>query len=441
MTVTTETQPSSRIIQVDALARVEGEGALYVRVKDDLVQDVKFRIYEPPRFFEALLKGRPANDAVDITARICGICPIAYVSGVQNAMEMALGIDLTEGPIRDLRRLLYCGEWIQSHVLHTYMLHAPDFLGLEDSIQIAHRHPGVVERALKMKRLGNKIMEAIGGRSTHPINLKVGGFYRAPTTAEIRALIDPLKAAIEDAVATIRLFATFDYPDYEDDYIYAAIHREDEYGIDQGSIKNNRGLEIPVTEFHEHYTEEHVAHSTSKRGLYQDTDGDPAYLLGPLARFTINYDQLSPLCKQMAEEVGIAGGTNNNFKSLLVRAIETLYAYEEALRLAEAYEELTEPSVKVTPKAGIGAGATEAPRGICFHRYELDSEGRIVSADIRAPTGQSQRVIENDLRGVVQKNLHLDEAALTWRCEQTIRNYDPCISCSCHFLKLQIERE
>lgn len=429
----------SRVIKVDALARVEGEGALYIRVKDDEIKDLKFRIFEPPRFFEALLQGRQFGEAPDITARICGICPLAYGVGASQAMEDALGIDLSTGPLRDLRRMFYCGEWIESHVLHAYLLHAPDFLGYEDSLQLAKDHPGVVERALRLKKLGNEILEVIGGRAVHPVNGKVGGFYKSPSKAKVRGLIEPLKRAIEDSLTTIRLFAGFPFPDYEDDYTFVAMHQPDEYAIERGRIISNRGLDIGLDQFEQHFDEEHVAHSNALRGIMKGTDSP--YLVGPLARYALNYDQLTPLCREAAGEAGLGRVVRNPFKSLVVRAVETLYACEESLRLASAYEEPDAPSVPLVPRAGRGHGCTEAPRGICFHRYDLDDEGRILAARIVPPTAQNQRQIEADLRGVVSRNLNLSDEKLKWRCEQTIRNYDPCISCATHFLDLRVERE
>ncbi len=428
-----------RIIKVDALARVEGEGALYVRVKDDVVKDVKFRIFEPPRFFEALLRGRMFWDVPDITSRICGICPIAYTMGASHALEAALRADVTDPMLMTLRRLLYCGEWIQSHVLHTYLLHAPDFLGYEDAIEIAKHHPGVVEKALRLKKLGNEILEVIGGRSVHPVNTKVGGFWKTPRKAAVRHLIEPLKTAIEDSIDTIRLFSTFTFPDYEDDYTFVAMTHPDEYAIEKGRLANNRGLNIAIPEFEEYFDEEHVQHSNALHGVMKGEHG-PAYMVGPMARYAINYQQLTPLCKEMATEVGLGPVERNPFKSLIVRAIETLYACQEALRLAESYEEPDRSAVEITPRAGRGHGCTEAPRGICYHRYDLDDEGRVLSARIVPPTAQNQKIMEMDLWGVVQKNLNLPDEKLKWRCEQAIRNYDPCISCATHFLKLTIDR-
>ena len=430
------TSPKVRTVKVNALARVEGEGALYVSLKGDTIQEVKFRIFEPPRFFEALLQGRLYSDAPDITARICGICPIAYMLGACQAMEDALGVVLP-APLQDLRRLIYCGEWIQSHVLHTYLLHAPDFLGYEDSIRLSHDYPGVVERALELKKTGNRIMELVGGRAVHPVNLKVGGFYSVPRKETLRELIEPLHWALEAALATVKLFAGFEFPDYRYDYTCVSLRQPEEYPITQGRLVSNRGLDIPIGEFSTHFSEEHVAHSNALHGRM---NGDEAYLVGPLARYNNNFDRLSEPARQAAKEAGLEPTCNNPFQSIIVRAVETLYACEEALRLVEAYEEPDAAAVAITPHAGEGHGCTEAPRGICYHRYRLDDEGRIVEAQIVPPTSQNQKQIERDLWGVVEKNLHLTEDQLKWRCEQTIRNYDPCISCATHFLKLTLER-
>ncbi len=428
---------ANRIIKVDALARVEGEGALYVRVKGDQIQDVKFRIFEPPRFFEAFLQGRMYSDAPDITARICGICPLAYILGASQAMEDAFGVQVV-GPLRDLRRLVYCGEWIESHVLHAAMLHAPDFLGLQDALQIAKENPKVVETALRLKKLGNTLLRVIGGRDIHPVNLKVGGFYKVVSKKDLLALTDELEWGLEASQEVTKLFAGFDFPDFEYDYTCVSLHHPDEYAIHEGRVISNRGLDISLDAFFDHFDEEHVKHSSALHGVAKDGKGP--YLVGPNARYNNNYDQLSPLAKDVAKRAGLGRICNNPYQSILVRMVETVYAIEEALRLVKAYEEPDLSCIEVEPKQGIGYGCTEAPRGICFHHYALDEDGRIVTARILPPTAQNQKQIEQDLRGVVAANLSMKDEDLKWRCEQTIRNYDPCISCSAHFLKLDIER-
>lgn len=436
MTKTTS-RPKSRKIKVDAISRVEGEGALDLHIQGGEIKDLKFRIFEPPRFFEALLRGRDFSEAPDITARICGICPIAYLLGASQAMEGALGVEVT-GTLRDLRRLIYCGEWIESHVLHAAMLHAPDFLGLDDALQIAQANPELVKKALKLKKLGNDILEVVGGRAVHPVNLKVGGFYKAPTKAKVRELIEPLKWAIDTSRELALAFGGFEFPDYDYDYTCVSLRHDDEYAIQDGRIVSNRGLDIQVQEFPDHFLEEHVAHSNALHGM---TKAGEAYLVGPLARYNNNFDQLSKLAKATAKDAGLGAQCTNPFKSIVVRMVETLYACEEALRIAKAYVEPDASCVQMKPRAGTGHGITEAPRGICYHRYSLDQKGLITDATIVPPTAQNQKQIEIDLHGVVERNLKLADEKLKWRCEQTIRNYDPCISCATHFLKLNVKRD
>ncbi|MEZ5840795.1 MAG: Ni/Fe hydrogenase subunit alpha [Hyphomicrobiales bacterium] len=425
-----------RVIKVDALARVEGEGALYVRVKNDVIEDVKFRIFEPPRFFEALLRGRPYGDAPDITARICGICPIAYMLGASRAMEDALGVTV-DGALADLRRLIYCGEWIESHVLHAAMLHAPDFLGMPDAFAFAKANPDAVKAALRLKKLGNTILEAVGGRAVHPVNLCVGGFYKVPRKRDLQALLGEIEFGIEASATLAKAFAGFDYPDFDYDYTCVSMKTPGAYAIEDGTLVSNRGLDIAVADFPDHFFEEHVAHSNALHGRMRDGS---AYLVGPIARYNNNAADLSPAARDLAREVGLGDVVTNPFRSILVRMVETFYACEEALRIVAGYEEPDAPRVAIEPRAGRGFGVTEAPRGICWHSYELDDEGRILSATIVPPTSQNQPQIETDLAGVIARNLDLDDEALKWRCEQTIRNYDPCISCATHFLDLTVER-
>lgn len=428
---------STRTIKVDYLARVEGEGGLHIKIKDDQVEDVKLKIFEPPRFFEALLRGRDFREAPDITARICGICPIAYLLGASYAMEDACDVKVT-GPIRDLRRLIYCGEWIESHVLHTFMLHAPDFLGYEDAIQMAKDHPEVVQKGLRMKKIGNDIMVLLGGREIHPINLKLGGFYKVPTRKELQTQVEDLKWGLDTAIETVKLFATFPFPELERDYEYVALQHPDEYAIIEGRLVSNKGINCPISEYDDHLIEEHVKHSTS---LHTRVKGRTTCHVGPLARYTLNYKKLSPIAKAAAKEAGLGKECYNPFRSILVRAVETVHAFGEALTIIENYDVPDKPAFDVEPKAGTGYGCTEAPRGLCYHRYTIDDAGTITDAKIVSPTAVNQPTMEDDLRAFIPNNLHLPEDKLKWRCEQAIRNYDPCISCSCHFLNLTIERE
>ena len=427
---------TTRTIKTDVLARVEGEGAMHVRIRDGDVDEVQLRIYEPPRFFEALLRGRRFTEPPDITARICGICPIAYQLSACAAIEDACGVTVDE-PIRLLRRLIYCGEWLESHALHVFMLHAPDFLGYDGVVAMAGDHREIVERGLQIKRSGNELIRVVGGREVHPINVRVGGFWRAPDKRELRSLIEPLERARENALETVRWTATLDFPDLETDHELVALSDPDEYPLERGQLVSSAGLDIEPREYEEHFVEEQVAHSNA---LHCSLSERGSYLVGPLARYGLASDRLSPLAREAAAEAGLGPVCRNPFQSILVRSVEILYALDEAIRIIDAYEQPDRPAVEVSPRAGTGYGWTEAPRGMLWHSYTLDAEGTILDAKIVPPTSQNQRTIEEDLRARVERNLSLSDDSLQLRCEQAIRNFDPCISCATHFLRLTVDR-
>jgi sulfhydrogenase subunit alpha len=425
-----------RNIDVDYIARVEGEGEMHVKVVDGVIEDVWFGIFEPPRFYEAFLEGRPFSDAPDITARICGICPVAYQMSSTHAMEYAFGATVG-GQLRELRRLLYCGEWIESHVLHMFLLHAPDFLGYESAVHMAADHRDVVELGLRMKKAGNAIVSTVGGREIHPINVKVGGFYRAPTKQELETLVPELEWSRDAALQTIKLVAGFTFPKVEQDFEFVSLSHPSEYPFSEGRIVSNKGLDIAVSEWNDYFLEEHVERSNALHSRIRERG---AYHVGPLARYANNFEKLTPAVRDAALEAGLGPVELNPFKSIVVRGLETLYAVEEALRIIDQYEEPAEPSVELNIHAGVGHGATEAPRGMLYHRYEVDNNGRILKAQIVPPTAQNQMTIEDDLRVVLEDSIDLPDDELTWVLEQSIRNYDPCISCATHFLNLNIER-
>lgn len=428
---------TAKTIKVDYLARVEGEGALHVKLRGDRVEDVKLKIFEPPRLFEAFLRGRRIEEAPDITARICGICPVAYQMSAAHAIERALEVTV-DPAVRLLRRLIYCGEWIESHALHVYMLHAPDFLGYQDAIEMARDHRETVEQGLRLKKIGNHLMTVLGGREIHPISVCLGGFYRVPPKSELLALVEDLKWALEASVATARLVAGFEFPDFEQDYEFVALSHPDEYPLNEGRLVSNKGLDIDVSEYEDHFFEQHVKHSNALQSQLRKRG---SYLVGPLARYDLNFSKLTPAAKQTACDCKAAPPCLNPFKSIVVRAIELVFACEEALRIIAEYEPPAAPRVDVPVRAGAGQAITEAPRGILYHRYEFDGEGTIRSAKIVPPTSQNQRRIEDDLWRFVPRIAARPVEEITWRCEQAVRNYDPCISCAAHFLRMEIVRE
>jgi coenzyme F420-reducing hydrogenase alpha subunit len=426
-----------RTIKVSQLARVEGEGALRLDIRAGQVTRAELRIFEPPRYFEAFLRGRDCREAPDITARICGICPVAYQMSAVHAVEDALGIEVP-ATIRALRRLLYCGEWIESHGLHVYLLHAPDFLGYAGAIEMARDHPQAVERGLKLKQTGNALLTLLGGREIHPVNVRIGGFYKSPRPAELRALLDPLREARDAALETVRWVAGFEFPDSERDYCLVAMRSPDEYPMAAGRIVSSDGLDIAVNEFGEYFEEYQVPHSTALHGRRRDAGH---YLVGPLARYSLNHDRLGALAQEAAAAAGLGSQCRNPWRSIIVRGVELVQACDEAIALIERYEPPAAPAVEVTFRAAVGHGCTEAPRGLLYHRYQIDGDGLITAALIVPPTAQNQPTIERDLEVYAADWVELPDEQLRWRCEQTVRNYDPCISCATHFLKLEVHRE
>ena len=429
---------TERTVAVDYISRVEGEGALKVRLDGRKVTELQLRIFEPPRFFEAFLRGRHYSEAPDITARICGICPVAYQMSSCGAMEQALGLTV-DGALRDLRRVLYCGEWLESHALHIYLLHAPDFLGYPDAIQLAKDHPDLVKQGLALKKIGNEVMTVLGGREIHPINVRVGGFYRLPTPEEVDLLKQKLRQAIELSEATVRVTAGLKFPEFTEPYEFVSLRHPEEYPLMGGKLVSSTGLSIDPWEFESSFEEVHVPYANALQCVRR---GGGSYLVGPLARYSLNSDRLTPRAAAAARQAGLGREERNPYRSIIVRAVEAVYAAEEALRLLERYRPPDRAWIDPPGgfKGGTGGAISEAPRGILYHRYRLARDGRIEEARIVPPTSQNQKRIEDDLRDVVSRSVDLDDARLADACEKAVRNYDPCISCATHFLRVEIDR-
>lgn len=428
-----------RTIKVNYMARVEGEGALFIKLKDGLAEEVRLDIFEPPRFFESLLRGRAYTEAPDITSRICGICPVAYLMSACHAMEDALGIHV-EGPLRSLRRLLYAGEWMESHALHVFLLHAPDFLGYPDALTMAKAHGPWVQAGLRMKKAGNALLKVLGGREVHPINIRVGGFYRAPTRLELEPLLPELQWAQNACSEALKWMSTFSFPDFERDYEFVSLRHPDEYPFCEGRVVSSKGIDIDVHDYEQIFAESQVPHSTA---LHSAIKTRGAYLTGPLARFNLNFDKLYPEVQTLAQSVGLSAPCNNPFKLLLVRMVELAQVFREAIDIIKNYKAPEAPFVTAPTftTRKVGHGATEAPRGLLYHRYEIDESGNILDAKIVPPTSQNQWSIEQDLAALAPSLAALSLKDATHRAEQAVRNHDPCISCATHFLTLTLEND
>ncbi|MEJ2685699.1 MAG: Ni/Fe hydrogenase subunit alpha [Gammaproteobacteria bacterium] len=423
-------------IHVPVLARVEGEGALELAVRDGAIEKLMLRIYEPPRLFEQFLVGREYHEVPDMVARICGICPVAYQMSAAHAIEQAFGMDIDPW-VRDMRRLYYCGEWLESHALHIHMLAVPDFLGYPSVTAMAQDYPAEVRRGLRLQGLGNAIVAALGARSVHPVGARVGGFSRAPTAAEARSLLERVREALPDAEELVRWTASLELPASDQDFTTVALRHRDEYPMNEGRIVSSAGLDIDIREFDDHFREHQVPHSTALHSHLHDRP----YLVGPLARLNLNLDRLPPQVQDLLEDTGLSWPSRNMFHSVVARAAEIHYGCIEAIRLLECYQVPTAPRLEATPRAGVGYGCTEAPRGILWHRYEFDERGTVLDSRIIPPTSQNQARIEQDLKWTLEAgNLDDDDRELRRLCETVIRNYDPCISCATHFLDLRISR-
>ncbi|HEY8178279.1 MAG TPA: Ni/Fe hydrogenase subunit alpha [Candidatus Limnocylindria bacterium] len=421
---------------VRQLTRVEGEGRLTIQLRDGAVAEAHLEIFEAPRYFERLVVGRTGDEVVDIVARICGICPVAYQMSAVHAFERLFAVAL-DPEVRRLRRLFYCGEWIESHALHIYLLHAPDFLGYPSAVEMAADHPGLVERGLRIKRLGNRIVALIGGRAIHPVSVRVGGFSRAPRRAELDALREELATALEDALETVRWAASLPPPDYTREPRLVALRHPTEYPMNDGRIVSTDGLDLDPADWPDAFAEEQVSWSNALQARARD--GVP-YLLGPTSRVVLAGDTLHPTARAALEATGLGDELRTSvFRSIVARSVELVHALAEAADQVEAYREPDLPLAPWTPRAGIAAWATEAPRGLLYHRYQVGDDGTVEHAQIVPPTSQNQAAIEHDLTAFAPRVIDLPHDAATRQLEQLIRSYDPCISCATHFLDVRVE--
>lgn len=424
-------------INIPALARVEGEGALDLRIHNDRITSLKLRIYEPPRYFEKLLENRYYYDVPDIVARICGICPVAYQMSASHALESIFNLEVTPW-IRAMRRLFYCGEWIQSHSLHIHMLAAPDYLGFNSIIEMSGPYLHEVQRGLKLQSLGNDLIAFFGARSVHPVGARVGGFSKAPSLTEARQLLHKVQAVKQDAIELIQWVDTFNLPDDSQDFISVALQHPNEYPFNEGRIISDTGLDIAIGKFEQHFRESHIEHSTALHCLL---DGKP-YLVGPLARINLNRGHLPVEIHQLMHQLNTQFPSSNMFHSIVARAIEIYHCLLEAESILETYSVTDQPCIEPEIKAGTGYGCTEAPRGLLWHKYSTDENGAIKEAMIVPPTSQNQARIEEDLQNaLIRFGLDKPEQSLRLHAEKVIRNYDPCISCATHFLNINVQRD
>lgn len=425
---------TSMKIDIHHLTRVEGHGNIVVDVQNGELKQCELQIVETPRFFEAMLRGRSYLEPSQITSRICGICAVGHATTSLRATEKALGVTLSEQTVL-LRKLNFYGEILDSHVLHAYMLVAPDFLGVGSVIPLAKAAPEVVLRALRMKKFAGDLCEVIAGRHTHPIALTVGGFTHFPTSGQLTDLRARLDAMRRDAEITVELFRKLEFPAFERETEYIALHKSDEYCFIDGTIRSTDGGSFPVEQYRTITNEQILPHSSAKHTHHQRA----SYMVGALARFNINYDLLHPRAKAAAAALGLKPKVTNPYLNTAAQVVEIVHAVEDAAALLDTLLERgvqPEEPAKPTRMSGEGAGACEVPRGLLFHHYAY-KDGHVVSADCIIPTGQNLANIELDMRALVPQLLERPQEEITQSLEMLVRAYDPCISCSTHLLHVE----
>ncbi|CAM2927291.1 Ni/Fe hydrogenase subunit alpha [Legionella worsleiensis] len=423
-------------INVPILARVEGEGALELHLRDSEIESLKLKIYEPPRLFEQFLQGRSFSEVLDIVARICGICPVAYQMSATQAIEQCFSLQPSSW-VRSMRRLFYCGEWLESHSLHVHFLALPDFLGFKSAPEMAKQYPEEVRRGMRLQAYGNELIKLLGGRSVHPVGACVGGFYKAPQPTEVNILLAKAKERVTDCIELIQWLARMELPDNSHEFTSVSLYHPAEYPMNEGRIVSDKGLNIGIDEFNDYFCESQVAYSTALHCLLQNKP----YLVGPLARLNNCFGHLPEPIHLLLQNLGIHFPSRNMYDCVIARAVEIYYAVLESIRILEHYERPEHAYPEVLPQAGEGFGCTEAPRGLLWQHFKLDQQGIVTFARIVPPTSQNQARIEEDLAtSLKQLGLDRPEDELRHFSEMIIRNYDPCISCATHFLKLTVNR-
>ena len=426
----------SKTIQIDVrhITRVEGHGNIIVNVRNGVIEQCDLEIIEAPRFFEAMLRGQPYMNASHITSRICGICSVGHSMASLRATETALGVKLSEQTVL-LRKLLFHGEILDSHILHAYMLVAPDLAGAPSVIALAKVAPDVVLRALNMKKVAGDLCAILAGRHTHPIAMTVGGFTHFPTAAELQALAERLTAMRADVAATVELFQTLKLPDFERETEYLALRKEDEYCFIDGVITSTDGGTWPIDQYRKVTNETVVAHSSAKH-THNQRD---SYMVGALARFNVNHDKLHPAAQAAATALNLRPGCTNPYMNTVAQVVEIAHCVEDALLIIDrllARGATPEKPAAPARLSGDGAGACEVPRGTLYHQYVIQN-GIMTGANCIIPTGQNLANIEADMRALAPQILDRPKNEITLALEMLVRAYDPCISCSTHQLEVQ----
>ena len=423
-------------VNVHYVTRLEGHGNIILNAKDGKIEELKWEVIESPRLFEAMLCGRYYEDVPHIASRICGICSIAHTTASIQAVEAAFGVQPLEQTLL-LRKLLYNAELLESHVLHALFLAAPDFLGVGSVFPLVETHKDVVVMALRLKKLAYNLAEILAGRKTHPLSCVVGGFAKLPDPGELKAIKKRLEDARADFDVIVKLFKTLQIPDFVRETEYIALKDPREYAFISGQIASSDAGLTPLTDYLKVTNEFCVPHSTAK---YTKNKRD-SYMVGALARFNLNYDQLLPEAKKAAAELGLKAPNHNPYMITVAQVVESGHALEDAISIIDKLlaKGLKEEKNRIKVKAGRGVGAVEAPRGILFHDYTFDDKGILTKANCIIPTNQNHNNIQKDMEALVPGILNQSEDDIRLKLEMLVRAYDPCISCSTHMLRVSFK--
>ncbi|MFH1722944.1 MAG: Ni/Fe hydrogenase subunit alpha [Candidatus Altiarchaeota archaeon] len=421
-------------IELDHITKVEGHAKLKVKVDGGVVTKCQLEVFEGARYFEGILQGRRYDEAPHLTSRICGVCSQAHLITALQAIENALGVDVSP-QTRLLRELLLLGQMIQSHALHLYLLVLPDYMGFESAIAMAAKYPKHIQRALNIKKLGNDICTLIGAREVHSITAVPGGFSKIPSQKELDSLLERIKKQKGDIVKAAELFAEFKYPDYQRPTEYVALQKEDEYALMDGTINSTEGLCISKERYLDYFQENIQEYSTAK---FVVSEGK-GYMVGSLARINLNQRMLSSDARKLIDKSKFDFPNYNPFLNNFAQAVEMVHFTDRAIDILENIRIRKEDPVDFKLRAGRGVAATEVPRGTLYHDYELDDKGDVVHANIITPTTQNLKNCEDDIKGFLPTILKKSQKQVVSNIEMLIRAYDPCISCSTHFLDVEWE--
>ncbi|MFC1723751.1 Ni/Fe hydrogenase subunit alpha [Nanoarchaeota archaeon] len=425
----------SKTIQLNHLTKVEGHADLTISIKDGKIEKCELNSAEGSRYFEALLKERNCLEAPEITSRICGICSCAHFMASVQAVERAIGVKVTE-QTKMLRELLMTGERIRSHATHLYFLALPDFLGYDNALEMTKARKKDIERALRLSKIGNDIIQMIGGRIMHPVSAQVGGFKKLPPQEDVDNMRRRLQEAQQDSQATAKVFGKLKVPKFERETEYFSVYSDTSYGMLYGDM-SSQDNKFRQDDYQKYLQEYHVYYATAKFVVKKDKP----YMVGALSRLNNSYRFLSKNAKKVVNEAKVKFPIHNPFMQNFAQAVELVHYTDRAMEICRKLKVVDEEPVEVKYRKGRGIAAVEAPRGVLWHDYEVNDKGDITKANIITPTCQNLANMEEDIKAYLPGLLKLPEKKLVLEIEKLIRSYDPCFSCSTHFLKLKVNRK